>query len=80
MLITQCDDITQWAIFKWDSATQKGGEPTFWTIGLTYVAGNGGLTAEKDYFISLLQYAGSSEQNEVSAQLSGSNSYVVNTL
>ncbi len=78
VLITQCDDITNWAIFKWNSAVSKGGEPTFYEIGLTYVAGNGGLTAEKDYFISLLQYAGSSgDKNEVSAQLTGSTIYTV---
>ena len=78
VLITQCDDITNWAIYKWNGASQKGGEPTFWDISLTYTAGNGGLTAEKDYFISLLQYAGSSgDKNEVSAQLTGNSTYVV---
>lgn len=78
VLITQCDDITQWALYKWNSSSQKGGENTFYNIGLTYISGNGGLTAEKDYFISLLQYAGSAgDKNEVSAQLTGSDSYTV---
>lgn len=77
VLITQCDDITQWAIYKWDSSVKKG-STAFYDIGLTYVAGNGGLTDAKDYFISLLQYAGSSgDKNEVSAQLTGSDSYIV---
>ena len=50
----------------------------FYDINLTYIAGNGGLTDKKDYFISLLQYAGSSgDKNEVSALLSGSSSYIV---
>jgi len=77
VLITQCDDVTNWAIYKWNSAVQKGIQ-NFFDIGLTYSAGNGGLTDEKDYFISLLKYAGSTgDKNEVSAQLTGNNSYTV---
>lgn len=76
VLITQADDITQWAIYKWNSSNPKGA--TFYDISLTYIAGNGGLTDKKDYFISLLQYVGSSgDKNEVSAQLNGSDTYIV---
>ena len=76
VLITQCDDITNWAIYKWDSSALKSAG--FYDINLTYISGNGGLTDKKDYFISLLQYVGSSgDKNEVSALLTGSNSYVV---
>tara|TARA_Y100001937_G_scaffold26150_1_gene37520 strand:+ start:9818 stop:10564 length:747 start_codon:yes stop_codon:yes gene_type:complete len=79
VLITQCDDITQWAIFRWNSSVVVPGEPTFFNIGLTYNQGNGGLTDEKDYFISLLQYnaGGGSDKNFVSAQLAGNTSYIV---
>ena len=78
VLITQADDITQWAIFRWTGATQKGGTE-FWDITATYTAGNGGLTADKDYFISLLQYnaTGGGDKNFVSAQLTGNSSYTV---
>ena len=76
VLITQCDDITNWAIYNWTGATLKS--TGFYDISLTYISGNGGLTDKKDYFISLLQYVGSSgDKNEVSAQLSGNNSYIV---
>ena len=76
VLITQCDDITNWAIYKWNSSALKTG--TFYDISLTYIAGNGGLTDKKDYFISLLQYVGSSgDKNEVSALLTGNSSYIV---
>ena len=79
VLITQCDDITQWAIYKWNSATQVGGEPTFYSIGLTYIAGNGSLTSEKDYFISLLQHSSSSgDKTEVVSLPGGSDTYTVN--
>ncbi len=78
VLITQCDDITQWGIFTWNSSALLGGSTNFYNIGLTYIAGNGGLTDKKDYFISLLQYSGSSaDKNFVSAQLSGSDQYIV---
>ena len=77
VLITQCDDIPQWAIYTWDSAVQTASSK-FYDIGLTYVSGNGGLTDKKDYFISLLQYSGSSaDKNFVSAQLTGSTQYIV---
>jgi hypothetical protein len=56
ILITQCDDITQWGIYKWDSAAQKGGEIDFYEIGLTLKASTGSLTEDKEYFISLLTY------------------------
>ena len=66
------------AIYKWNSAVVKGGEPNFYDIGLTYISGNGGLTSKKDYFISLLQHSSSSgDKNFVSAQLTGNSSYTV---
>ena len=77
VLITQCDDITQWAIYKWNSSSPKAAENTFYNIGLTYISGNGALSNNKDYFISLLQYAGNGDKNEVSAQLTGSDNYIV---
>jgi hypothetical protein len=77
VLITQADDITNWAIYKWNSSALKSAG--FYDINLTYISGNGGLTDKKDYFISLLQYVGSSgDKNEVSTLLTGASSYVVN--
>ena len=78
VLITQCDDITNWAIYTWNSSVQKGAEP-FFDIGLTYVAGNGGLTSEKDYFISLLKHSSSGgDKTQVVNLPGGSNTYTVN--
>ena len=70
ILLSQCDDITQWGIYRWVSATQKA-DPLFYDIVLTHTNSNGSLTAGKDYFISLLTYnaAGAGgDKNEVSAQ------------
>lgn len=61
VLVTQCADITQWAIFKWDSVSQIPNKNTFSNIGLSYKVGNGGLFNDEDYFISLLSYAGTGD-------------------
>lgn len=61
VLVTQCDDITQWAIYEWDSVTDVPNEKLFSNIGLSYRAGAGGLINDEDYFISLLSYAGTGD-------------------
>ena len=58
VLVTQCDDITQWAIYEWDSVTDVPNEKLFSNIGLSYRSGLGGLINDEDYFISLLSYQG----------------------
>ena len=50
----------------------------FYNISVTYKAGNGGLTASKDYFISLLTYAGQNDANFVFTLDGSSNQYVIN--
>lgn len=61
VLVTQCDDITQWAIYEWDSVTDVPNEKLFSNIGLSYRTGLGGLINDEDYFISLLSYAGTGD-------------------
>lgn len=79
ILFTQVDNITQWAIFSWNSAQVNATNTKFSDIGLTYRGGNGSLTEGKEYFISLLTYGASSggDKNFVSAQLNGNNVYTV---
>ncbi len=60
VLVTQCSNVSQWAVYKWDSASTNSKYTDFWDIGLTYVDGNGGLKKDEDYFISLLSYKGDS--------------------
>ena len=55
VLISDVTYVSTFGIFKWDSSSQKTTTP-FYSIGLTYVTGNGSLENTKDYFISLLQY------------------------
>ena len=62
VLFTQCDDVSIWAVFSWVSSTQIG-TSNFYTINVTFKSGNNGLIANKDYFISLLTYAGVNDAN-----------------
>ena len=57
VLLTQCDDLNNWAIYSWDSAIVTGVKGEY-QIGLSFRAGSGSLIAGEDYFISLLSYAG----------------------
>ena len=53
ILLTDCSDIANWAIYSWDSAVLKGSTLEY-HVGLTFKAGGGSLIEGKDYFISLL--------------------------
>jgi len=63
VLITQCDDVSRWAVFSWISSTQNAQNNSFYDIVVAYKGGNNGLIANKDYFISLLTYAGANDAN-----------------
>ena len=63
VLITQCDDGSRWAVFSWISSTQNAQNSSFYDIVVAYKGGNNGLIANKDYFISLLTYAGANDAN-----------------
>lgn len=63
VLITQCDDVSRWAVFSWISSTQNAQNTSFYDIVVAYKGGNNGLIANKDYFISLLTYAGANDAN-----------------
>ena len=53
VLLTQCNDLNNWAIYSWTSAVVTGVKGEY-QIGLTFKAGGGSLIADEDYFISLL--------------------------
>jgi|TARA_R110000823_G_scaffold307190_1_gene429784 hypothetical protein len=79
ILLTQCDDITNWAIYTWDSSIQNDTEPFFYDIGLTYKNGQGSLNKNKEYFISLLSFEANSggDKNFVAVLDGTSSSYLV---
>tara|TARA_R110002153_G_scaffold25739_1_gene81437 strand:- start:2710 stop:3426 length:717 start_codon:yes stop_codon:yes gene_type:complete len=54
VLVTNANDITNWAVYKWESSVED--ESNFYNIGLEYVSGSGGLEDEEYYLISLLLY------------------------
>ena len=53
ILLTDCNDISNWAIYTWNTAVLKGSTVEY-QVGLTFKAGGGSLIAGEDYFISLL--------------------------
>ena len=78
VLLTQCDDVSRWAVFAWVSSTQNATNTNFYDIVVTYKAGSNGLIANKDYFISLLTYAGANDANFVFTLDGSANSYIIN--
>jgi hypothetical protein len=56
VMISQCDEISNWGAFKWVNSIQDGISPTFYDITLQYVSGPGFFEDTKDYFISILTY------------------------
>ena len=79
VLISQCDDPSNFGVYNWNSAVQDGAEPDFFDIGVTFRAGAGTLIKNKDYFISLLTYGGatSGDKNYVFTQSTNANPWVV---
>ena len=77
ILITQCDDITQWAIYEWDSVTDVPGEKLFSNIGLSFRTGAGGLINDEDYFISLLSYQGGGDLSFIYEQITPATTWVI---
>tara|TARA_R110002167_G_scaffold365843_2_gene591604 strand:+ start:800 stop:1513 length:714 start_codon:yes stop_codon:yes gene_type:complete len=78
VLITQGDDISRWGVYTWNSSTVVPGNANYFDIDVTYKAGSNGLIAGKDYFISLLTYAGQNDLNKVMTLDGGSTTYVLN--
>ena len=60
VLITNASDISQWAIYKWDTATVNVDDAEFYDVGLTFLSGAGNLVENEDYLISVLQTAAAS--------------------
>ncbi len=78
VLITQCDDLSKWGVFVWNTATVDSGDANFYNITVTHKSSQNGLTANKDYFISLLTRPGESDANKVVELVTvGATSYTV---
>ena len=78
VLITQCDDVSRWAVFSWVSSVQNATNPNYYDIVVAYKGGNNGLIANKDYFISLLTYAGANDANFLYTLDGSASVYVIN--
>ena len=77
VLLTQTDDITNWAIYTVNTTSLKAGDLQY-EITVTYKAGGGSLIANKDYFLSLLGLAGAaSDLNKLVALPGNSLVYII---
>ena len=78
VLISQVDDPAKFGIYTWVSRSQRDPEINFYDIDLTFIAGNGNLNEDKDYFISLLTYGAlAGDKNYVFSQDVALNPWVV---
>ncbi|MAO19395.1 MAG: hypothetical protein CMJ25_01480 [Phycisphaerae bacterium] len=79
ILMTQCNDMSQWAIFQWDNEAKDPSNNNFYDITLTFKSGNGSLKKNEDYFISLLTYnaTAASDKNFVFTQTTAASTWVV---
>ena len=78
VLITRAGNISDWAIYLWDSAIQDVLEPNFYDIGLTLVSSAGDLIEDDNYFISLLQLSSAGgDKNFIFSQVVPLSTWVV---
>tara|TARA_R100000900_G_scaffold78092_2_gene61671 strand:+ start:270 stop:1040 length:771 start_codon:yes stop_codon:yes gene_type:complete len=78
VLITQTDNVNNFGIFTWGSATAlPAPHEDFYNVPLTFISGAGTLTIGKEYFISLLTPAGSSGDATKKVTLTGASTYTV---
>lgn len=79
VMISQCDKISNWGVFNWNTSTQDPVETNFYDIALQYVSGPGYFQDDLDYFITILQYdtSLSNDKNFVYTQAVPSTSWQV---
>ena len=80
VIITNAKDVSNFAIFSWDSSVATTGEPNFWDIGLTLLASSGDFKSSKYYLLSLLTYDASGsggDKNFVFTQATPSSTWTV---
>jgi|TARA_B110000908_G_scaffold163836_1_gene210953 hypothetical protein len=76
VLLTQTNNLNNWAIYSWDSAVARAGNLEY-VIQLTFKAGGGSLIAGEDYFISLLTNDAGNISNFTIALPGNSLSYLI---
>tara|TARA_R110002110_G_scaffold307138_2_gene520872 strand:+ start:1322 stop:2047 length:726 start_codon:yes stop_codon:yes gene_type:complete len=79
VMISQCDKISNWGVFNWNTSTLDPVETTFYDIALQYVSGPGDFQDNLDYFITILQYdtSLSNDKNFVHHQSVASSTWMV---
>ena len=68
ILLTNANNVSNWAVYLWNSSTQDIDEENFYNIDLTFISGNGGLEDREDYLISLLGYKSTNDKTFIYTQ------------
>ena len=77
ILLTSAENVSNWAIYSWNSSTEDPVELSFYNIGLTFRSGVGGLVEGEDYLISLLGVNTSSDKTFIYPQSAPSDTWMV---
>jgi hypothetical protein len=72
VLITNANNVSNWAVYVWNNAEQDIAEPLFYNISLTFVSGSGAIVDREDYLISLLGSGESVDKTFIYPQSSAS--------
>ena len=72
VLITNANNVSNWAVYVWNNAEQDIAEPLFYNISLTFVSGSGAIVDREDYLISLLGSGESVDKTFIYPQASAS--------
>ena len=72
VLITNANNVSNWAVYVWNNAEQDIAEPLFYNISLTFVSGSGAIVDREDYLISLLGSGESVDKTFIYTQSSAS--------
>ena len=68
ILLTNANNVSNWAVYLWDGSTQDIDEENFYNIDLTFISGSGGLVDGEDYLISLLGYKSTNDKTFIYTQ------------
>lgn len=68
VLLTNANNVSNWAVYLWNSSTQDVDEENFYNIDLTFISGSGGLVDGEDYLISLLGLRNTGDKTAVYTQ------------
>ena len=77
VLLTNANNVSNWAVYLWNGSTQDVDEENFYNIDLTFISGSGGLVDGEDYLISLLGLSTSGDKTFIYTQSVASDTWII---